>query len=70
MTTLDELVDKAMVKFPKARRIAVENFASYYRSLSYEAMANLQLDTRLYQWQAATPAAIKFVINQREKLGI
>ena len=70
MDKLIELVDQAMVKYRKARRIAVSNFSSGYSSMSYECRANLQMDTRLYSWKAPTVNAIKWVIGQREKLGI
>jgi hypothetical protein len=68
-TTFSDLIEAAMLKYPKARRIAVENFSSGYRTMSYEASANLRLDTGLYKWTTTTVAAIKWVINQRAKLG-
>lgn len=68
--TFNDLINQAMFKYPKARQIAVENFSSGYKTLSYEAQANLALDTRLYNWKAPTVAAIKWVINQRAKNNI
>ena len=40
------------------RRIAVENFLSSMDDPS-EALANLELDARLYRWNAATVRAIR-----------
>lgn len=68
--TFNDLIEQAMLKYPKARRIAVENFCIGYKIASYECMSNLLLDTRLYKWQASTVNAIKFVIKQRAKLGV
>lgn len=43
-----------------ARAIAVENFLRSLGTLSLEhALANLELDARLYRWNAATQAAIR-----------
>jgi hypothetical protein len=55
-----------MKKFPKARRIAVENFSSGLTVLDMATSMNLSMDTRLYKWNAQTVAAIKYVINNRK----
>lgn len=42
------------------RRIAVANFLSTLKGLSQvEALANLQMDARLYKWNSATVSAIR-----------
>ncbi len=42
------------------KSVAVENFLSSLDGLSYtEAIGNLEIDGRLYKWNAATYAAIK-----------
>jgi hypothetical protein len=63
MTNHQFLVEKAISKFKKAKRIAVENFSSGYQSLNMEAQMNLEQDTRDYSWNAQTVAAIRYVIN-------
>lgn len=63
MAIKTELIEKAMVKFPKARRIAVENFTMGYDSMNMEASMNLGMDARLYNWNSDTIKAIKFVLK-------
>jgi len=55
---MNDLIEKALVRFPKAKRIAVENFTMGYESLSSEAQSNLELDARLYDWNKDTINAI------------
>ena len=57
--TLPE-IEKILTKYPKARRIAVENFLFSVGANGNEsnATANLKLDTRLYNWKADTVKAI------------
>jgi len=59
----NELIDKALKKFPKAKRIAVENFTYGYNELSMEASMNLEMDANLYNWNAHTVNAIRWVLN-------
>ena len=59
------IVDQALVKFPKARRIAVSNFTMGYDSLSMEASMNLEMDARSYGWNAHTINAIRWVLNHK-----
>jgi hypothetical protein len=61
------LIDQALKKFPKAKRIAVENFTMGYNNLSMEASMNLELDSRLYKWNAQTIGAITWVLQQKAK---
>ena len=64
--TFDELVDAALVKYPKARRTPVANFASGYSEMSMEASMNLEMDTQSYGWNSHIVNAIRFVINNRK----
>jgi len=59
------IIDQALVKFPKARRIAVSNFTMGYNSLSMEASMNLEMDARSYGWNAHTINAILWVLNHK-----
>ena len=61
------LVDRALVKYPKAKRIAVANFTSGYNSLTMEASMNLEMDAGLYKWNSQTVAAIRWVLNQKAR---
>lgn len=52
---IDKLASRKGVKC-----IAVQNFlSSLHGGSAFEAYANLQLDTRLYKWNAATQSAIR-----------
>lgn len=62
------IIEKAMAKYPKARRIAVENFTSGYEELSMEASMNLESDAAAYRWNGATTNAIRFVLREKAKL--
>ena len=59
------LIDQAIKKFPKAKRIAVSNFTMGYDSLSMEASMNLEMDARSYGWNAHTINAIRWVLNNK-----
>jgi hypothetical protein len=59
------IIDTAIKKFPKAKRIAVENFTSGYDHLSMEAGMNLSADTACYKWNAHTVSAIRWVLNHK-----
>lgn len=61
------LIDQAIKKYPKAKRIAVENFTSGYDHLSMEACMNLSADTDCYGWNAHTVDAIRWVLNQKAR---
>lgn len=63
MKTRSELIESAMRKYPKARRIAVENFTSGYDSWDMAAHMNLDADAHVYKWNSNTISAIKYVIR-------
>ena len=65
---MDELVkaiiQKVLERYPKAKRIAVENFL--FSSVGYEydtQIKNLYLDARLYRWNKDTINAIRTGLN-------
>ena len=59
------IIDQAIKKFPKAKRIAVENFTSGYDHLSMEAAMNLSMDAAAYNWNSNTISAIRWVLNHK-----
>lgn len=58
-----EKVELALRKFPKAKRIAVENFTFTADCLDLATAMNLSADTRAYNWNAHTVSAIRFVLG-------
>ena len=62
---MNNLIEKALTKFPKARRIDVENFTSGYDGPSLEARINLESDARCYLWTGHTINAILYVLNHK-----
>lgn len=62
----NELIEKALVRFPKAKRIAVENFTMGYDDLSEDAQMNLKLDSKLYGWNKDTINAIVNILAEKE----
>jgi hypothetical protein len=59
-----EKIEQALAKFKKAKRIAVENFTSGGAGKwDMAAAMNLDMDARLYSWNADTIKAIKFVMQ-------
>lgn len=61
----NELIAKALKKFPKAKKIAVENFTMGYNNLDMAASMNLEMDANLYKWNAHTVNAIRYVLNHK-----
>lgn len=58
-------IQLALKKFPKAKKIAVENFTygREGRGMSMEDSMNLELDARAYGWNAQTVQAIRYVMR-------
>ena len=54
-----------MVKYPKAKRIAVENFTygKQGKGMPFGVGMNLDADARCYGWKPDTIKAIKMVLN-------
>ena len=62
---MSEKIEQAMAKYPKARRIAVENFTNGGTAKwDMAAAMNLGADTQAYGWKAPTVNAIKWVMKQ------
>jgi hypothetical protein len=59
------LIAKSLTKFPKAKKIAVENFTMGYDCLNMEASMNLSADTACYKWNSHTVSAIRYVLNHK-----
>jgi len=67
---LRELSDSEITNLaskPNVRRIAVENFLMSMGDDSLNAYLNLDLDTRLYKWNAPTQNAIRKGIALAQK---
>jgi hypothetical protein len=63
-----DLINRAMAKYPKAKRIAVENFTSGgYGKWDMAASMNLAADATIYKWNGHTVAAIRFVMMENNK---
>lgn len=56
-------VELALRKFPKAKRIAVENFTFTSDCLDLATSWNLAEDTKAYNWNGHTVSAIRFVLG-------
>ena len=61
------IIEQALIKFPKARKIAVENVTMGVTKMDMVFHMNLAADTASYNWNAQTVAAIKWVIGQNAK---
>ena len=67
MKTRTEIIQAALIKYPKARKIAVENVSYWYRGTWDDAL-NLRLDATSYKWNSDTMKAIMFVYKKASKL--
>lgn len=68
--TRSEAIEAALVKYPKARRIAVEN-ATMGQEDSMIFRINLSQDRACYNWNSHTMSAINYVMrnsNAREEI--
>ena len=67
--TREIALQTAMAKWPKARKIAVENATSGITKANFgmaERM-NLEADRASYGWKAPTMSAINFVIRNQDQ---
>ena len=64
---MNNLIEKALTKYPKAKRIAVENFTMGYDSFDMAARMNLEYDARCYSWNGHTINAIMYVLSYKSK---
>lgn len=60
-------IELAIAKYPKARKIAVENFSygKEGKGMTMEDFLNLEYDAKCYGWKPDTIKAIKWVINTK-----
>lgn len=68
MKDLDTLIDAACKVYPKAKRIAVENFCVSADNYKFANAINLKEDARAYKWNTDTVIVIKQVLRQTGKL--
>jgi hypothetical protein len=64
---MNAIVEKALLKFKKAKRIAVENATMGITQLDMATSINLESDIRSYNWNADTVKAIYWVIQEQGK---
>jgi hypothetical protein len=65
------VIEYVLKKYPKARRIAVENFimSSVGNRYDYQ-LANLEIDAELYKWNEATRQAIGTGLHILKQAGL
>ncbi len=73
MKTIEDIltqtaIQDALKKYPKAKKIAVENFVWSASNDNRANAMNLSQDARLYSWNAATVSAIKMALQQLKKM--
>ncbi len=66
MTNYSHILETALRKFKKAKRIAVENFTMSADTLDMATEINLSDDTRAYKWNRDTVEAIRYVIRNKQ----
>ena len=65
---LDTLLAEAFTKFPKAKKLAVENFCFSAPDDKQANSDNILLDQSMYNWKNDTVEAIRFVLRGVGKL--
>ena len=59
MSEVIAIIENVLRRYPRARRTAVENFLTYSEGKEwFDQLRSLQLDTRVYLWNADTFEAI------------
>ena len=66
--TTETLIEQALTKYPKAKRMAVENFCFSAPSNQMDNSLNLNEDARMYAWKSDTTNAIRYVLKREGKL--
>ena len=59
------IIDRAMIKFLKAKRSRVKNFTNPYSEMTLEASGNLGMEVDLCGWNKSTVEAIKYVLEEK-----
>ena len=68
---LKAIIQKVLNRYPKAKRIAVENFLMSSVGYEYDnQIRNLYLDASLYNWNTQTINAIKSGLNIMHQNGL
>lgn len=62
-TNKKEKIEQALKRFPKAKRIAVENFTWTSNGWDMATAMNLDSDAKAYNWHPHTVAAIAWVLG-------
>jgi hypothetical protein len=64
---MNKTIESALAKYPKARKIAVENFTfgKIGKGMSMEDAMNLESDARAYAWKPDTVKAIKYLMAKK-----
>ena len=68
VTQTDFAIDRALKAYPKAKRIAVDNFVSTAPDNKVANHYNIDLDTALYGWNQDTKMAIMQALRELGKL--
>lgn len=68
MIEQDTLIEEALEKYPKAKRIAVENFVMSAWNGPESNRYNLFGDTILYNWNNDTVRAIRYCLKKEGKI--
>ena len=63
---MNKIIEQALIKYPKAKRIAVVN-ATAGQTLDMAFRMNVEMDRGLYNWNAQTMSAIYWVMNNKAK---
>lgn len=63
-----KLVMESFAKFPKAKKLAVENFCFSAPTDRFANSSNLSQDARAYKWNSDTVKAIRYVLKAENKI--
>jgi len=58
--------DNVYKLFPKAKKMAVENFTMGYSNINREVLLNLEKDRLLYKWNDDTVNAIIYILSEKK----
>lgn len=67
MNTID-LIKEAIVKYPAAKWLAVENFCISAPDDKMDNKMNLAMDSKSYKWNSDTVNAIRYVLKAENKI--
>ncbi len=64
--TKAQTIQAALIKYPKARKMAVVNVSTWYQGTWDDAL-NLRMDAKSYKWNSDTIEAIKYVHREYQQ---